>query len=92
MKLWPLIKKRIALERNQKLSGEQFEAQQLRKFRILVRYPYQRSPFYRYVFQCKGIPIEACTPKDFRALTKREMVDHFNRLVSNQRMKKTKRH
>lgn len=88
MKLLPLIAKRIELEKNQRLSRQKLEAQQLSKFRKLVRYVNRHSAFYRRVIQQQGIALDTCKPEDFPILTKRELIDHFDDIVTDPRIRK----
>jgi len=87
-KLFPLITKLIELRRNQKLSRSAFEARQLNKFRKLVRYVNQHSPYYQNLIRQRQIPLGSCKPEDFPVLTKRDVMEHFDQMVTDPRLRK----
>lgn len=69
--------------RNLKATREQLEAMQLRKFRRLVSYVQKRSPYYRALIAENGIDPANCKPTDFPVLTKKDVIEHFDELVTD---------
>ncbi len=72
--------------RNIRLTREQLESQQLRKFRRLVAFVQKRSPFYRRIIEERGIDPATCVPTDFPVLTKREVMANFDDIVTDRRI------
>lgn len=72
--------------RNLRMSRGRLEAAQLKKFRRLVSYVQGRSPFYRAVIQERGINPATCVPTDFPVLTKSDVIEHFDDLVTDRRI------
>ncbi|HSI63941.1 MAG TPA: hypothetical protein VLE43_12510 [Candidatus Saccharimonadia bacterium] len=71
---------------NMRLSREQLEAQQLRKFRKLVAFVQQRSPYYQKIIAERGINPATCVPTDFPVLTKRDVMANFDDIVTDRRI------
>ncbi|RBP38489.1 phenylacetate-CoA ligase [Roseimicrobium gellanilyticum] len=69
-----------------RLSREQLEAQQLRKFRRFVAYVQKRSPYYQKIIQERGIDPATCVPTDFPVLTKRDVMANFDDIVTDRRI------
>lgn len=69
-----------------RLSREQLEAQQLRKFRRFVGYVQKRSPYYRKIIEERGIVPATCVPADFPVLTKRDVMANFDDIVTDRRI------
>jgi phenylacetate-CoA ligase len=74
--------------RNEKLSRPELEAKQLRKFRRLVAFAKQRSPYFADIIRTRSIDIETCKPEDFPTLTKSNLMANFDRIVTDQRITK----
>lgn len=72
--------------RNFRLSRQQLEALQFRKFRRLVSFAQKHSPYYRALIAERNIDPVSCTPLDFPVLTKREVMDHFDEIVTDRRI------
>jgi phenylacetate-coenzyme A ligase PaaK-like adenylate-forming protein len=72
--------------RNLFISREQLLEQQLRKFRRLVAHVHEHSPYYRAVIEERGIDARSCVPADFPVLTKRDVIEHFDELVTDRRI------
>jgi phenylacetate-CoA ligase len=68
---------------NQRLSRSQLEAQQLAKFRRLVSWIYPRSPYYRALIDRHRLDPLTCVPTDFPVLTKSDVIEHFDELVTD---------
>ena len=60
----------------------ELEANQLAKFRRLVHYVSERSPYYRKLIAERGIDVARCAPKDFPVLTKSLLMRHFDEIVT----------
>lgn len=68
---------------NLRLTREQLERKNLRKFRRLASYVQQRSPYYARVMDDAGIDPQTCRPEDFPELTKSEVMKHFDTIVTD---------
>lgn len=67
-------------------SREELEARQLRKFRELVAHANLHSPYYRAVITERGIDPQTCLPTDFPVLTKQEVMEHLDDIVTDRRI------
>lgn len=72
--------------RNLRMSRAQLEAAQLRKFHRLVGFAQRHSPYYRALIEKRGIDPATCVPADFPVLTKQEVIEHFDELVTDRRI------
>jgi phenylacetate-CoA ligase len=72
--------------RSTQVTRAQLEAKQRRKFRKLVGFVRARSPYYRSVIDEHGIDPDSCSPADFPPLTKNEVIEHFDRIVTDPRI------
>jgi phenylacetate-coenzyme A ligase PaaK-like adenylate-forming protein len=72
--------------RNLRMSRARLEAMQLRKFRRLVSFVRRHSPYYRAIIEARGIDPATCVPSDFPVLTKREVMEHFDEIVTDRRI------
>ncbi|MCP4197223.1 MAG: phenylacetate--CoA ligase [Proteobacteria bacterium] len=68
MKTSTLIRTRIEHIRNAKLSRQQLEEKQVKKFRRLVAYANQHAPHYQDLIRDLGIDVKTCLPQDFPVL------------------------
>lgn len=68
------------------LSEEKIKAKQERRFRTLLAHAVAYSPFYRRRFA--GIDITRCALEDLPILTKAEMMENFDDLVTDRKLKK----
>lgn len=64
----------------------ELEALKLRKFRNLVNHAYNHSPHYQKIINRLGINKENCVPADFPILTKPELIEHFDEIVTDRRL------
>lgn len=69
-------------------SRASLEARQLKQFRQLVRYAVAHSPYYRELVQNHHIDVGTCCPKDFPVLTRKEVMGHFDEIVTDRRITK----
>jgi phenylacetate-coenzyme A ligase PaaK-like adenylate-forming protein len=67
-------------------SAEELRRIEEERFRKLLRYAVKNSPYYKRRFA--GIDIETCKTTDIPVLTKPEMMEHFDELVTDPRIKK----
>jgi phenylacetate-CoA ligase len=78
-----LIRTHLEHRRNATLARPQIEHQQMLKFRRLVRHAAARSPYYGDLVRERRIDVETCRPADFPELTKAELIEHFDRIVTD---------
>ena len=72
--------------RNSRMTRAQLEAAQLQKFRRLVAQVQHRSPFYWGLIHDLKIDPLTCVPTDFPILTKRDVIEHFDDIVTDRRI------
>jgi len=68
---------------NLTLSREQLEKKNLRKFRRLASYARKHSPYYARIMDEAGINPQTCRPEDFPVMTKSEVMEHFDTIVTD---------
>ncbi len=68
-----------------RLPREQTLALQQRRWRQLLRHAHDRTPFYRR--RLAGLDLARCRPADVPPLTKAEMMDHFDELVTDRQVR-----
>src|SRR5688572_16990873 len=78
-----LVRTRLEHIRNQRRSRAEIEQRQLAKLRRLVQYAVARSPYYRDVVARHRIDVERCRLQDFPELTKAELIEHFDSIVTD---------
>ncbi len=78
------LKLKKEFDRNQKLYPEQINRLQELKFRRLIKHAVANSEFYREYY--KDINIDTCSITDLPTLTKRKMMDNYDRLVTDKRL------
>lgn len=69
--------------RNLRLSRERLLSAQRAKFRRLVQFVRERSPYYRDMIERHGIDPKKCSPADFPVLTKADVIRCFDDLVTD---------
>lgn len=72
--------------RTLRMSRARLEAAQLRKFRRLVSFVRRHSPYYRAIIDARKIDPATCVPSDFPVLTKKDVIEHFDDLVTDRRI------
>ena len=90
MNVLTFIRTRLEHLRNQKRSRAALQAKNIQKFRRLVAYARQHSPYYAEVIRRHDIDVENCRPEDFPVLTKRELMENFDRIVTDPSITKQK--
>lgn len=86
--LLALLGATLRLRRNAGLARVRFEAERLQRFRKFVRYVQARSPYYRRLMQARAISAATCQPTDFPILTKRLLRENFDRIVTDDRVRR----
>lgn len=76
------IAKAREVRRASRLTRAELEARKLDKFRRLVRLVNERSPYYRRIVAERGIDVDRATPGDFPVLTKSQLMQHFDEIVT----------
>jgi len=71
---------------NLRISRQQLEAAQLKKFRRLASFAQRHSPYYRALIHERGIDPATCLPSDFPVLTKTDVIENFDRIVTDRRI------
>ncbi len=64
----------------------QVDQLQISLFRRMLRHAYRHSPFYRKKLQ--GLDLRTCLPQDVPILTKQEMMENYDDLVTDPRIKR----
>src|SRR5205809_6551831 len=64
-----------------RLGVEQISRLQLRRFRRLVRFAAEHSPFYRERYA--GLDLARVTPSDLPVISKREFIAEFDRIITD---------
>lgn len=72
--------------RNLRRSRADILAAQERKFRKLVRFVNERSPYYRAVIAERGIDLDRCRPQDFPVIAKNDVIENFDSIVTDSRI------
>ena len=71
---------------NARLTRDQLAALQRRKFRRLAAYVYEKSPYYRDLMRRLKLDPKTCLPEDFPVLTKHDVNEHFDEIVTDRRI------
>jgi phenylacetate-CoA ligase len=74
------------LARNERISRARLQADQTRKFRALVEFVRHRSPYYQAILRQHRIDPATCCPSDFPVLTKNDVIEHFDEIVTDPRI------
>ncbi len=82
MNFTAFVQGRLLSARNKKLSREAFERERLARFRKFAAYVQRHSPWYERVMSELKINPATCHPEQFPILTKRQVTDHFDELVT----------
>jgi phenylacetate-CoA ligase len=83
---WHWLKALWSHRRNLRVSRERLLRDQVKKFHRLVAFVNEKSPYYRRIIRERGIDPKNCQPTDFPKLTKREVVDNFDEIVTDRRI------
>lgn len=74
--------KYLELRRNASRSPRETGERSLEKFRKFIKFVSSRSPYYSRIIREKGIDLSTCTPESFPVLTKWELMEHFDEIVT----------
>lgn len=77
-----LIRKKIEIRRNTRLSRVELEASKLKKFRKLVKYINKHSPYYSNIIRERKINVRSCVPEDFPVIDKTILLDNFDDIIT----------
>jgi phenylacetate-CoA ligase len=72
--------------KNQHISRSRLQANQRSKFRRLATFVYDNSLYYRRVMDDLHIDPHSCSPLDFPIITKADLVEHFDEIVTDPRL------
>lgn len=86
MYLLTFFAKARELRRNERLTRAGLEAMQAAKLRHLATFAYQRSSYYRDMMHQRAIDPGSCRIEQFPVLTKRDVLDNFDRIVTDPRV------
>lgn len=84
----PIIKRFYEVKRLNAMNHAQREAVKLEKFRKLVRHARQNAPYYADIIDRHKIDVDRCVPGDFPVLTKSDLMEHFDRIITDRRITK----
>lgn len=68
---------------NRFIDRDRLVAKQHAKFRRLVAFAYRNSPYYARLIRKRHIDPATCLPQDFPILTKNELLEHFDDIVTD---------
>jgi phenylacetate-coenzyme A ligase PaaK-like adenylate-forming protein len=87
---WIWLKTLWDRSRNLRRSRAEIQASHQKKFRKLVAFAKERSPFYRAIIAERGIDPEHCSIEDFPVLAKKEVIDNFDQIVTDSRISRAR--
>src|SRR6185437_12631698 len=90
MLLPTILKYALINKTHTRLTKEQIKEMQMKKFRKLIVYVSRHSHYYSELIKNNNITVETCKPEDFPILTKEIVMDHFDEIVTDQRITKEK--
>ncbi|NLF71962.1 MAG: phenylacetate--CoA ligase family protein [Candidatus Anammoximicrobium sp.] len=73
---------KLRLIRNQRLARQSLLCRNRQRFAQLVAYVARRSPYYARIIRERGIVPERARPEDFPILTKSDLIEHFDEIVT----------
>lgn len=76
--------------RNLRRSRAAIQADQQKKFRKLVAFAQEHSPFYRNIIAERGIDLATCRPEDFPIIAKNDVIENFDRIVTDSRISRAR--
>jgi phenylacetate-coenzyme A ligase PaaK-like adenylate-forming protein len=86
MYLLTFLAKALELRRNEGLTRVELETMQAAKLRRLATFAFRRSAYYRDVMHQRAIDPAACHIDQFPVLTKRDVLDNFDRIATDPRV------
>ena len=88
MNTFTLLKTKFKHLKSRGLSSEDIRAKNLQKFRKLVAFIKERSPWYKRIIAQHRIDSYRCLPDDFPVLTKRDVIENFDEIVTDRTITK----
>jgi phenylacetate-CoA ligase len=85
-----LMGKRFEHSLNSKRSAETIKERNINKFRKLVAHAQKHSEFYSAIIKENNIDPDNCTPSQFPILTKSDLMENFNDIVTDKSITKQK--
>ena len=76
------IRGRMLTWRSGRLSREAFEHERLVRFREFAEYVQRKSHWYSRIMREREIDPRSCHPGQFPVLTKKEVIEHFDEMVT----------
>lgn len=76
------VRGRLLWRRSRRLSREAFEHERLVRFRKFAEYVQRKSRWYRRIMSEREIDPQSCHPGQFPVLTKKEVIEHFDEIVT----------
>ena len=86
MNTFTFLKTKLEHLKGRKLRPEDVRAKNLQKFRKLVAFFNERSPFYKTIIAKHCIDPYRCFPDDFPVMTKRDVTENFDEIVTDRRI------
>ena len=86
MNTFTLLKTKFEHLKSRKLCFEDIRAKNLQKFRKFVAFIKERSPFYKRIIAKYRIDPYRCLPDDFPVMTKRDVIENFDEIVTDQKI------
>ena len=86
MNTFTLLKAKFEHLKSRKLCFEVIRAKNLQKFRKLVVFIKERSPWYKRIIAKHRIDPYRCLPDDFPVMTKRDVIKNFDEIVTDKRI------
>ncbi|MEE8105886.1 MAG: hypothetical protein V3T86_10160 [Planctomycetota bacterium] len=69
------------------MTRRELEDSHVARFRKLARFVRERSPYYARVMKERGIDPDRCLPRDFPVLTKNEVIENFDEISTDPRVR-----
>ncbi len=77
-------------QRVMRWSRRQLEASHRQRFRKLIQFVSQRSPYYREIMDQSHLDPRTCQPEQFPKLTRQLLIDRFDDLVTDRRLSRAR--
>lgn len=82
MEFLELLKTRVRIASNRRLSRTEFERRRLKRFRRFAAFVRCNSPYYGRIMREHGIDPSACVPEQFPIMTKADVMANFDEIVT----------
>ena len=84
MNTFTLLKTKYEHLKSRKFCFEDIRAKNLQKFRKLVAFIKERSPYFKRIIAKHRIDPYRCLPDDFPVMTKQDVIENFDEIVTDQ--------